>query len=179
MFRKSLLIVLLLASGSAALDEENVSLTETNGIYLLSASFEVKAPVREVWDALIDYEHLGGVLSLLKASRIVSRQGNRVELRQTFSSGFLIFQKTFTLLLSVVELPFTNIHFEEISGKPFPVYRGSWVLEKEGDSVRVLYALRISRGRLAPAFIERSIFLAESRDMLRELEREIGNRIFR
>jgi carbon monoxide dehydrogenase subunit G len=51
--------------------------------FLVEADWSVAASADEVWGVLTDYEHMAQILSSVDMSRIVRRDGNRLEVAQT------------------------------------------------------------------------------------------------
>ena len=69
-----------------------------------------------------------------------------------------------------------RIDFSQVGDGPFRHYAGSWAIESEGGVCRVDYTLAVSRGDMAPRFLERKLFKDNSRGLLHELSAEVGRR---
>jgi hypothetical protein len=80
------------------------------------------------------------------------------------------------LLLRVKEQPPSRIDFSQSGPGPFRHYEGSWAIESEGGVCRVDYTLAVSRGDMAPRFLERKLFRDNSRGLLHELSAEVARR---
>jgi len=80
------------------------------------------------------------------------------------------------LLLQVKEQAPWRIQFETTTGKPFRHYQGAWQIEPTAEGCRVDYTLTVSRGDMAPGFLERKLFKENSRSLLQELRAEVVKR---
>jgi ribosome-associated toxin RatA of RatAB toxin-antitoxin module len=160
------------------LTSEQVSVTELpeQDQYYIHGVFETDADASQVWRVLSDYEGLKGVLSSLRSSKIVGRDANGLTLEQVMDGQFLFFHKGVRLLLKVKEQAPWRIDFTEAADKPFRHYEGAWQVEPLARGSRVDYTLTVSRGDMAPLFLERKLFRENSKDLLRELQAEVGRR---
>lgn len=144
--------------------------------YYVHGVFETPAPPMEVFKVLSDYEHLGGVLSGLRSSRVLQREDGHLQVEQVLLGKFMFFSKTLRLLLQIDETPPYRIDFTQLGDKPFRHYEGSWQVEPTVAGTRVDYTLSVSRGDTAPVFIERKLFRENSQKLLSELKAEVGRR---
>jgi len=136
-------------------------------LYHVEGQFEVEAPLAKVWDVLTDYGRLSGTVSTLRASTILERGLTYAYVEQVMRGRWLFFSKEIRLLLKIAEEPMQRIEFEEVSGKPFGLYRGSWSLSNEQGRTQVRYLLDVTRGATAPPFVERGLFRDNSLALLK------------
>lgn len=179
MLRPILFVALLLGSPLAASQPAApVTVSELDDLdqYYVQASFESAAEPAAVFAVLSDYSHLAGVLSGLRSSRIVERDGDALTVEQVLQGRFLFFSKAIRLLLRIDESAPWRIDFSQGEDKPFRHYAGSWVLEPTPSGTRVDYTLSVSRGDMAPVFIERKLFRENSRLLMAELKKEVERR---
>lgn len=159
---------------------EEVTITELGGedSYYIHGDFTTDVDPGQVWRVLSDYEGLKGVLSSLQSSKVLSRTAEVVSLEQVMDGQFLFFHKGVRLFLDVKEQAPWRIDFNESQGRPRPFrhYQGSWQLEPAGAGCRVDYTLAVSRGDMAPLFLERKLFRDNSRGLLHELRAEVSRR---
>ncbi|TVU44015.1 hypothetical protein EJB05_03439 [Eragrostis curvula] len=115
------------------------------------ASITVKAPVREVWSVLTDYENLPDerffkdVLTKLPdrfvpnlaISRIVLRDNNKVRIMQEGCKGLLYMVLHARVVMDLREKHEQEISFEQVEGD-FYSFRGKWRLEQLGDQHTLL-----------------------------------------
>jgi carbon monoxide dehydrogenase subunit G len=157
---------------------EQVDLSELPGqdLYYIHGTFKTAADPAQVWKVLSDYEGLQGVVTSLRSSKIVGRDADGLLVEQVLDGQFLFFHKGVRLLLRVKEQPPTRIDFRQSGNGPFRHYEGSWAIESEGGVCRVDYTLAVSRGDMAPRFLERKLFRDNSRGLLKELNAEVSRR---
>jgi hypothetical protein len=79
--------VLLLAhlpvhSGAPPDQDIAVHVRKERSTFEVSVEFTVSATAEETWNVLVDYEHMAQIVSSVDSSRIVSRDGNRIEVAQ-------------------------------------------------------------------------------------------------
>ncbi|HTB21784.1 MAG TPA: SRPBCC family protein [bacterium] len=155
-----------------------VTLTDipTADFYAIHGTFESPYPPQAVWGVLSDYQGLGGVVNGLLSSRVLQRKGSAVLVEQVMEGRFLIFGRTFRLRLNVREQAPTRMEFSEAAPGPFRSYRGSWRIAPSPTGSTVDYTLQVSRGDMAPRFLERSLFQKNAADLLRDLSREVQRR---
>lgn len=186
MFRLALFLMLRLLGGPpllAAPEPEPVPTAQVTladlddeDQYYIHGVFETRVPAMQVWQVLSDYEGLKGVVSGLRSSKVLERRAQVVLLDQVMVGQFLFFSKPVHLLLQVKELAPWRIQFETTIAKPFRHYQGAWQIEPTADGCRVDYTLTVSRGDMAPSFIERKLFRENSRSLLQELRSEVSKR---
>jgi hypothetical protein len=159
--------------------EEGVSLIDVKvePLYRIDGSFEVAATPSQVWQVLTDYEELAGIVSSMKRSHVEYRGADGLRVRQTARGHFLFLSKDVELFLAVKESPEKQISFLDLSKTSFPIYQGSWNLESLSGTVKVRYQLELSRGAMAPEFLERSLFKDNASSLLQEFKAEILRRI--
>ncbi|PSS30228.1 Polyketide cyclase [Actinidia chinensis var. chinensis] len=107
------------------------------------ASITVKAPVREVWNVLTDYESLPEIVPNLAISKILSRDNNKVRIVQTVLNcpshisgrmqGSAVYGTSCTCCVGFVRTHLEQeISFEQVEGD-FDFFQGKWVLEELGN----------------------------------------------
>lgn len=164
------------AHPACAAPELSLAEVAEDDIYYIHGSFLTEVPPTGVWGVLSDYEGLRGVISGLSSSRVLERLGPRVLIEQVLSGQFLFFRKTLRLRLQVEEQAPWRIAFANVEARPFRRYEGSWAVEARGAGSRVDYTLSVSRGNLAPLFLERKLFRENSKRLLEEFCQEVLRR---
>jgi hypothetical protein len=157
---------------------EQVDLSELPGqdLYYIHGTFKTHADLAQVWKVLSDYEGLQGVVTSLRSSKVVGRDADGLLVEQFLDGQFLFFHKGVRLLLLVKEQAPARIDFSQSGDGPFRHYEGAWTIESDGSVCRVDYTLAVSRGDMAPRFLERKLFRDNSRGLLRELSAEVERR---
>lgn len=148
----------------------------TADLYSVYGTFDSPSAPQAVWDVLSDYPALAGVVKGLRSSKVLERDANGVLVEQVMEGHFLIFGRTLRLRLRVKEEPPRFMAFSEVAGGPFRSYQGSWSIAPTPAGARVDYTLNVSRGDLAPRFLERNLFEKNATDLLRDLSREVDRR---
>jgi ribosome-associated toxin RatA of RatAB toxin-antitoxin module len=144
--------------------------------YYIHGAFESSASPEQVYGILSDYSNLGGVFSGLHSSRVLERDIRGLLVEQVLVGQFLFWRKTVRLVLRVEERRPWRLDFSQNEGGPFRRYAGSWQVESIPGGSRVDYTLVVSRGDLAPIFVERKLFHENSRRLLAELQSAVERR---
>lgn len=166
----------LAAAERVAVPPVTVSELDDLDQYYIQGSFEAQADPSSVFAVLSDYDHLAGTLSGLRSSRILERDGAQLSVEQVLQGRFLFFSRSVDLRLQITEQAPWRIDFTQLGAQPFRHYEGSWVLEATPSGVRVDYTLAVSRGDMAPVFIERKLFRENSTELMVELKKEVERR---
>ncbi len=168
----------LAASAFGAAAGQPVSVTELDeqDQYYVRGSFETPAQPEAVFAVLSDYDNLAGVLSGLRSSRVLDRDRGQLLVEQVLQGSFLFFRKTVRLVLLIDQQAPLRIEFQQAEKKPFRHYQGSWLVEPMPGGTRVDYTLTVSRGDMAPVFVERKLFRENAKLLLVELKKEVARR---
>lgn len=181
-FHAALIVAALLVPfrGRAAAPPATVQVSVTQlpdqDEYYIHGVFESDSGPEQVWKVLSDFNDLAGVLSGLRSSKIVSQDAHGLLLAQVLEGQFLFFHKSIQLLLDVQEQPPWRIEFTQHGDKPFRHYQGAWQIEPLNQGCRVDYTLTVSRGDMAPVFLEQRLFRDNSRGLMGELRAEVIRR---
>lgn len=174
-----LFIALLLAAPAfGAVPVQPVSVTELDeqDQYYVRGSFDTPAPPEAVFAVLSDYDNLAGVLSGLRSSRVLDRDRGQLLVEQVLQGSFLFFRKSVRLVLLIDQQAPLRIEFQQAEKKPFRHYQGSWLVEPTPEGTRVDYTLTVSRGDMAPVFVERKLFRENAKLLMVELKKEVARR---
>jgi len=146
-------------------------------VYFVQGTFDTSANPEAVWHVLSDYQGLTHIVGGLESSRVLQRRGNEVQLEQVMKGRFLVFGRTLVLRLNATESAHRHIDFSLYGKGPFRSYRGSWTITDLAAGCRVDYRLKVSRGDLAPRFLERNLFSKNAADLLKALKAEVERRV--
>lgn len=158
---------------------EDVTLTlqtSKEGSYALEGRFAVPASKRVAWDTLADYDGVEDFVSSIRSSRLVERSQDSFLIEQEARAKVLFFSRDIHVLLRIHERPYREIRFEDVSGKDFKSYSGTWELEESQGVVTVVYKLKAKRRFHAPDFLAQSAFQKNAKTMLEEVRQEILRR---
>jgi ribosome-associated toxin RatA of RatAB toxin-antitoxin module len=162
-------------AGGTATAQVTLTQLDAQNLYYIQGVFETTSAPEEVWNVLSDYEGLKGILSSLRSSRVLERDGDKAQVEQVMVGQFLFFRKTVRLVLDIREQAPWRIDFVA-EGGPFRHYEGSWQIDRTPTGCRVDYTLDVSRGDMAPEFMERKLFQDNSKDLMTQLSREVERR---
>lgn len=115
----------------------------------VTASAEIEADPRTVWNVITDYDHLAEFIPYVRSSRVVLRDGDRVVVEQSGEFTFLFFRQRVQTKLNVVESPPQRVTARAIGGSGnLREMEGSYSIETlAAGTVRLSYS-----GRLVPDF---------------------------
>lgn len=158
----------------ARAQEPAVSLKDLGqGAYEIEGSFSVPVPSTGAWAVLSDYDRVAGFVSSMRRSRVLEREPDHLLVEQEASARFLLFSRGVRVLLKVRERAPERIAFEDVDGRDFAFYAGSWEVSPEGTGSRVVYRLKAKRRFAAPDFVARGAFKRGAEALLDEVRREM------
>ena len=112
-----LLLLALLALPSFAGEQEiEVSVREVGEAFVVEANFQAPVRARTAWNVLTDYEHMASILSNLESSKIASRDGNTLIVRQSGVARFGLFSYAFQVEREIRLEPMKRILTKNLSG---------------------------------------------------------------
>jgi hypothetical protein len=112
----------------------------------------------------------------MRESRIESRKGARLQVRQLAVVGTFPLRRKAHLLLDVQERGSERIEFRDVSGEDFRLYRGAWDLAGDSTGTRVAYSLVAEPKGMVPTWIGRSMMKGGATDLLEQVRAEIERR---
>ena len=172
-------VALLLLAGSAAADETGgrgpVTVTKTDGVYLVQAQFVVSQPAAAVIAVLTDYDGIPRFLPDIRRSVVRSRAGSRTTVEQEAVSSVMLFSRRVHLLLEIDESTDALV-FRDTSGRSFERYEGAWRISPAGDATLVRYELQAKPAFSVPEFVLMRLFRRDSRETITRIIAEIARR---
>jgi ribosome-associated toxin RatA of RatAB toxin-antitoxin module len=111
-----LLICLSLANASCAEREVAVAVREAGDAFIVQATIRPPVSLRTAWEVLVDFDHMVGIVNNLTASRVVSRNGNVLIVKQEGVARFGIFSYPFTAEREIRMEPQRRILAKNLSG---------------------------------------------------------------
>jgi carbon monoxide dehydrogenase subunit G len=170
--------VAIILTGVAVLQAapaSDVTVHEENGIYLVTARFEVAAGPATALRVLTDYERIPEFAPGVKRSVVKDRQGNRAVVEQEAVSRVLLFSKRVHLVLDIAESEH-SIEFRDICMRSFRSYTGSWQVHASGDRTTIVYELAAAPAFDVPQFVLTRVLKKDSTELIENLRREIERR---
>jgi hypothetical protein len=123
-----------------------VDVTRSGDTLHVQASAEIEGSVARTWQVLTDYDRLAEIIPDLRVSRVISRQGNLVQLEQKGETRLLFFSFPLDVRLAITEHPRERIVSRAVSGN-FRDMRGAYTLEGREGRVLLRYT-----GSMIPDF---------------------------
>ena len=97
-------------------------MTETGGVYRVTATFAVTESAQTVMAVLTDYERIPKYMPDMEVSRVIERTPAGAVVEQQATSKFMMFSKRVHLVLEIRE-DASSIRFRDRCGKSFASYR--------------------------------------------------------
>ena len=138
----------LVPSGAQVVKRQTIEQTMErlpNGIRRLAAILRTPISVDSIWDVLTDYDNLSELIPNLASSEVLSRQGNRVHLKQVGSQRLMGLSFSAQVQIELVEKrELGALDFHLIKGD-FRRFEGSWKMQElqGGAGTCLLYELTV------------------------------------
>ena len=117
LFRYALLFLMsFVITALAAAPDIDVKVEKRDDTFFIDSTFEVPVTQRTAWRVLVDFDNMTNILHNLTSSRIVSRNGNTLQVRQEGIARFGVFSYTFTSEREIRLEPRKRILVRQISG---------------------------------------------------------------
>jgi ribosome-associated toxin RatA of RatAB toxin-antitoxin module len=155
--------------------EPKIDVSETDGLYRVSAEFVVSESAATVVSVLTDFERIPRFMPDVNLSRIVERSDKGLVVEQEATAKFMMFSKKMHLVLDVNE---DNglIRFRDKCGRSFARYEGSWIVTDEDSRAAVVYRLEAKPNFDVPAFVLKRLLKRDAITMIERLQAEIAAR---
>jgi hypothetical protein len=142
-----LLSALLLVLGPAWAAEVVVQVTRSDEALEVQATAEFRGEMHRTWQVLTGYERYADFIPDMHLSRVVVRDGSRVEVEQKGEARILFIGFPIDVRMSVIEYPRERIVSRATAGN-FREMLGEYRLEEGRGRMKLHYT-----GRLVPDFI--------------------------
>lgn len=152
-----------------------VGVTETAGVYNVTAAFAVSESPDTVMAVLTDYERIPTYMPDMESSKVIERSASGMVVEQQAVSKFMLFSKRVHLLLEVREGQ-GSIQFRDRCGRSFSAYAGSWMVSQHDSLTIVDYQLRAAPTFDVPAFVLKRLLKRDSLLMIDRIRAEITAR---
>lgn len=161
--------------GAAPIDESRVVVSESDGVFSVTAAFAVTESPQTVMAVLTDYARIPKFVPDVQHSRVLERSGATAVVEQEAVSRFMLFSKRVHLILDIRE-DAGSIRFRDRCGKSFTSYEGSWIIS-EHDSVTVVdYRLSAKPSFEVPAFVLKRLLKRDAAQLIERIKGEIAAR---
>jgi len=112
----SFLIFLFGGTTSVSGAEVAVAIREAADGFIAEATIDVPVALQTAWGVLVDYDHMANILDNLSSSKVASRNGNRLIVKQEGVARFGLFSYPFQVEREIRLEPMTRIRAKNLSG---------------------------------------------------------------
>jgi hypothetical protein len=152
-----------------------IDVTDTGGVYRVTAAFAVNESPQDVIAVLTDYESISKYLPDVQVSRVIERTPSGAIVEQQAVSKFMLFSKSVHLVLDVREEA-AAIRFHDRCGKSFSLYEGAWLISQHDSLTVVDYQLSAKPSFDAPAFVLKRLLKRDAGQLIDRIKAEIYQR---
>ena len=112
----SLLLFLLGGTTTVSGAEVAVAIREAGGGFVVEATIDAPVALQTAWGVLVDYDHMATILDNLSSSKVASRNGNHLIVKQEGVARFGLFSYPFQVEREIRLEPMTRIRAKNLSG---------------------------------------------------------------
>jgi ribosome-associated toxin RatA of RatAB toxin-antitoxin module len=168
-------LVAMIGAATSAADEPPVNVTESGGVYRVSATFSVLETPDVALAVLSDFERIPQYVPDMKTSTVRERNAEDTVVEQEAVAKFAMFSKRIHLVLRVIESAGT-IAFRDECGKSFAVYDGSWVVKPAAQGSTITYRLAAKPTFEVPGFVLKRLLKRDASDLIARIKVEMAAR---
>jgi ribosome-associated toxin RatA of RatAB toxin-antitoxin module len=169
-----LLAAVMGAVPAAANGKPDVSVTEADGLYQVTATFTVAGSLSAVRAVLTDFERIPEFMPDVEHSQVLSGEPGLV-VEQRATAKFLMFSKRVHLVLEVSDTG-DRISFRDRCRTSFDLYQGAWTLVPHDGGVRIRYQLAARPLFDVPGFVLKRLLKRDAGRMIARIAAEIAGR---
>jgi hypothetical protein len=173
----SALIVAIAGAGARADSPGGpvIGVTETGGVYSVTAAFAVPESPHTVMKVLTDYARIPAYMPDVQISRIVERTPDGLVVEQQAVSRFMMFSKRVHLLLEVHESA-DALRFRDRCGQSFASYEGAWLISQHDSLTVIDYQLKARPSFDVPGFVLKRLLKRDAALLIDRIKAEIAAR---
>lgn len=161
--------------GALAVSEDDIKVSRQGEAWIVDASFSVPVPPALAWEVLTDFDHMAGFVSDLSLSRVVSRQGNVLQVEQQGRAHVGLFSVNFESLREITLHPIQRIQVRGISGST-KRFNSELTLSPESGGARIVYRAETVPDFWLPGFIGGSLLRHQMAGQFSAVVREMQRR---
>jgi carbon monoxide dehydrogenase subunit G len=173
-----LLAIVVTAAGATRAEprsESRVDVSESGGMYSVTAAFAVMEPRHTVMAVLTDYARIPEFMPDVQLSKVLERTGSTAVVEQEAVSRFMLFSKRVHLVLDVQE-DAGSIRFRDRCGSSFVSYEGAWLISEHDSLTVVDYQLSARPSFDVPAFVLKRLLKRDAAQLIDRIKAEIAAR---
>ena len=156
-------------------EPSRVTVSANNGVYHVTAGFQVGQQQSTVLAVLTDYEQIPRFMPEVKTSIIRERFPGGVLVEQEAVSRMMMFSKRVHLLLEV-RVENDIIRFRDICEESFAQYAGTWQVSQLAGQTNIAYELFAKPSFDVPGFMVSRMLKKDAKQMIERLRGEISAR---
>lgn len=138
----ALLLLLVSFSAWGVEPEIVVGIEKSGDSIFVETRFELQVPLRTAWDVLTDFDNMTGILSNLKTSKIIRREGSTLVVAQEGVARFGIFSYSFASEREIRLEPMKRILAKQITGNA-KHFESELELAQTGPTTHVHYRAEV------------------------------------
>jgi hypothetical protein len=127
-------------AATPAAESSKPSLRKVQGGYV--ASIFVPTTLQQAWRTLTNYPAMAGQMPDIKAAKVLQRNGNQLQLAQTYQAPYT-FGQTIRAILLVQETPKSQISYRLLRGDRIRKLQGAWALTPIHGGVIVNHTISV------------------------------------
>jgi len=165
------------AAGSETDAEQDVTVSvQKNGdAIVVDVNFRVAASQQEAWGVLTDFDHMSEFISNLQSSKVLGRNGNKLQVAQVGKAARGLFSFAFESVREIELTPYAAIRSRLLSGN-MQKMEGVTLLNSEGGGTRVEFHGESIPSVWVPPVVGVKFIGSEVREQFREMRAEILRR---
>jgi carbon monoxide dehydrogenase subunit G len=165
------------ALGSEAETDRDVSVSvRKNGdTIMVDVSFNVAASPQEAWSVLTDFDRMNEFISNLQSSKVVSRNGNKLQVAQVGKAARGLFSFAFDSVREIELTPYSTIRSHLLSGN-LQKMDGTTLLSPQGNGTHVEFHGESIPSVWVPPVVGLQFISNEVQEQYREMRTEILKR---
>lgn len=168
----------LLAAGAsppARVDEDDIQVHRQGEAWIVEAQFVVPVPPSVAWEVLTDFDNMTAILTNLSSSRVLSRQGQVLQVEQKGRARFGIFSFAFESLREITLTPRRRIQARGLAGNTRQ-FESDMVLTPQAGGTRFSYRVEMIPDFWLPSVLGASLLQHELAEQFNAMAAEMEKR---
>jgi carbon monoxide dehydrogenase subunit G len=165
------------ALGSEAEPEKDVTVSvhKHGDVIMVDVSFSVAATQQDAWGVLTDFDHMSEFISNLQSSKVIGRNGNKLQVAQVGKAARGLFSFAFESVREVELTPYSAIRSRLMSGN-MQKMDGATLVNPESGGTRVEFHGESIPSVWVPPVVGIKFIGNEVQEQFREMRLEILKR---
>ncbi len=168
-------LVLAGANAPARIDEDEIQVRRQGETWTVEAQFVVPVPPSVAWEVLTDFDNMAAILTNLSSSRVLSRQGQVLQVEQKGRARFGIFSFAFESLREITLTPRRRIQARGLAGNTRQ-FESDMVLAPLDGGTRFSYRVAMVPDFWLPSLLGPSLLQHELAEQFNAMAAEMEKR---